>query len=88
MYKDRWGMYVDFRLGDALKAALDAIGITHERVERWVGAPCGCKERQEKMNRLGAWVKRVLGGKTEKAKEYLEEIVSERGASNSDTERS
>lgn len=41
-------------LGDYVANALDAIGITKSRVEAVVGGPCGCAERQEKLNEIGA----------------------------------
>lgn len=48
-------------LGDAVESALTRIGISRERVEAWLGRPCGCAERKEKLNRLGRWAARVLG---------------------------
>jgi hypothetical protein len=41
-------------LGDRVASALDAIGITKDRVEKFVGGPCGCQERQSAMNVAGA----------------------------------
>ena len=41
-------------LGDRVAAGLSAIGITKERVEAFVGGPCGCPERQAAMNAAGA----------------------------------
>lgn len=64
-------------LGDAAEKALSAVGITKERVERWLGRPCKCRQRQEKLNRFGYWVARVLSGKTERAEEYLEEMIED-----------
>ena len=61
-------------LGDAIERALALIGVTSERIEHWLGRPCNCKERKEKLNRLGYWASRVLSGRTEHAEEYLEEI--------------
>ena len=49
-------------LGDAVSSALSLVGITEERVSSWLGAPCGCSERREKLNRIGAWAARVLLG--------------------------
>jgi hypothetical protein len=46
-------------LGDAVEAALLKFRIK-ARVEKWLGPHCGCKERQEKLNRLGRWAKRVM----------------------------
>jgi hypothetical protein len=34
-------------------ASLSAIGITKERVEAFVGGPCGCSKRAEALNALG-----------------------------------
>ena len=41
-------------LGDYVANALDAIGITKERVSALIGAPCSCPERQAALNKLGA----------------------------------
>ena len=62
-------------LGDAIERALHAVGITPEGVERWLGGPCGCKERQQKMNALHAWASRVLAGRVGRAQEYLSGIM-------------
>lgn len=64
-------------LGDVVESALSAVGLTSERVERWVGRPCGCKERREKLNRLGHWARRIMSGKRDRAGEYLEQILEE-----------
>jgi len=40
-------------LGDYVANALSAIGITKERVEAFVGGPCGCSTRAEALNALG-----------------------------------
>jgi len=45
-------------LGDYVAAGLSAIGITKERVAAVTGKPCGCKKRQEALNKWGA---RTLG---------------------------
>jgi hypothetical protein len=63
-------------LGDALEKALTTVGITKERVSNWLGRPCGCTERQEKLNNLSRWVKRVISGKTEDAEKHLMDIIS------------
>lgn len=49
-------------LGDNIKKALTVVGITEERVSSWLGAPCNCAERVEKLNQLGNWASRVLSG--------------------------
>lgn len=63
-------------LGDRISTALATVGITQERIEQWVGAPCHCKERQEKLNQLDLWARRVVSGKLHRAKEYLEQMVT------------
>jgi len=40
-------------LGDRVASALDAIGITKDRVEKFVGGPCACPERQAALNAIG-----------------------------------
>ena len=62
-------------LGDMVENALTSVGITSERVTAWLGRPCGCVERKEKLNNLSRWAKRVVSGSTEKAEEYLEEMI-------------
>lgn len=76
-------------LGDRISQALSIVGITEERVTAWIGKPCGCSERQEKLNRVGRWASRVLQGSFEKAvegmnkaKQYLEEILTEKEQGN------
>lgn len=60
-------------LGDKVSEALSLVGITDESVSEWLGRPCKCPGRREKLNKLGAWVMRVLklGHSTE---EYVNEI--------------
>ena len=64
-------------LGDAVEAALTVVGVTRERVEKWVGRPCRCEERKARWNQLSRWARRVVAGKTEKAKQYLKEIIGD-----------
>lgn len=65
-------------LGDHIESALTAMGITSERVEEWTGKPCNCTERREKLNLLGAWAIKVLLGKTEDAKQHLDEMMEDK----------
>lgn len=70
-----------------MQAALEAIGITDARVQRWLGRDCsGCKRRKEKLNQLHSWAKRVVSGRIAseanerrlaKAREYLNELLEE-----------
>ena len=62
-------------LGDAVHDALEFAGVTSDRVERWLGAPCACEERRQKLNQLGWWAARVVKGRTDKAREYLEQLL-------------
>lgn len=64
-------------LGDRIATALERVGITPERVEAWVGFPCGCEERQIRLNQLHAWASRVLRGKVEQAERFLNEILGQ-----------
>jgi hypothetical protein len=66
------------RLGDQVEAALSLVGIRSDRIEQWLGRPCGCEERRERLNALGAWAARVIGGKTDRALEFLDRIAGER----------
>ena len=49
-------------LGDQVELALTAVGITQERVQKWLGPVCRCPERKEKLNRLGAWAASFFAG--------------------------
>lgn len=62
-------------LGDLIESALTSVGITSDKVESWLGKPCGCKERQAKLNQLTYWAKRIVAGKTERAYRYLTGII-------------
>lgn len=69
-------------LGDNVAKALKLVGITEERVAKFLRGPCGCPERRQKLNRLGAWAKRVIVGKTERAKEHLDTILGDNSDEN------
>lgn len=62
-------------LGDIIESALTKVGIDKSLVTKWLGAPCGCEERREKLNALDFWARRVVKGHIDKAKEYLEGIL-------------
>ena len=64
-------------LGDAIERSLQTVGVTDERVSTWLGKPCGCDERREKMNQLSIWAKRIAKGKLKNAKEFLTTIISD-----------
>jgi hypothetical protein len=67
----------DMELGDLIESALSKIGLDSVKIESWLGRPCGCRERRDKLNALSAWARRVVGGKVDRAKEYLNAIISE-----------
>lgn len=64
-------------LGDRVERALSLAGLTQERVEAWLGRPCGCDERREKLNQIDAWARRVVSGRIARAREYLSGIMGE-----------
>lgn len=64
-------------MGDLINKALSTVGITSELVEEWLGTPCHCKQRQEKLNQLTYWARRVLSGKTERALHFLYGIIDD-----------
>ena len=68
-------MIVDNGLGDRIEQALSIIGVTSERVSYWLGKPCQCSGRKEKLNQLGRWANRVLLGRTGDAEKYLNEML-------------
>ena len=57
-------------LGNSIKTVLDAVGITSQRVEKWLGECC-CKERQERLNQLDETCRRFLRGRIEKTRGYI-----------------
>ena len=66
----------DMELGDAVERALASVGVTKERVQRWLGE-CACDDRQQKLNALSIWAKRVLLGRKEHAREHLSGIIGD-----------
>lgn len=62
-------------LGDRIQRALSLLSITGERVEAWLGRPCHCEERRERLNQLDLWARRVASGKIDRAREYLSGII-------------
>ena len=62
--------------GDCIALACEKVGLTTERISRWLGRECGCEDRRAKINAIHLWAKRVVSGKVEKAREILEGILS------------
>lgn len=74
-YNKESSMHRKAYLGDHIESALSFVGITSERVSKWIGKPCGCQVRRDKLNALHLWIERVLKGKynkDEKGKESAE----------------
>lgn len=61
-------------LGDRVKEALSSVGVTEEAVSGWLGAPCNCKGRIDRLNKLGAWASSVMSGSIKNAKELLDNL--------------
>lgn len=51
-----------FHLGDAIEQMLSSVGVTEERVTSWLGRPCGCRARKQKLNDLSRWFHAKLRG--------------------------
>lgn len=64
-------------LGNVVSDALAKVGVTEERVNRILGRDCGCQRRVQNLNALDAWARRVMVGKVEYAREYLQRILGE-----------
>lgn len=64
-------------LGTIIEKALTSIGVTSTRVSKWLGKPCQCPERVEKLNRLSRWATRVIKGRIEGAQKYLLDLLNE-----------
>lgn len=64
-------------LGNVIASALSSLSLSQDRVERWLGRPCHCQERIDKLNALDRWARRVLSGKVQQAKEYLDRLLAE-----------
>lgn len=62
-------------LGDRVHAALSLIGVNKVLIEGWLGRPCGCDERRDKMNALGLWAAAALRGGRIKAAEHLRQLL-------------
>lgn len=62
-------------LGDSISFALASVGVTQQRVSNWLGRPCRCPEYIEKLNQLDSWARRIVKGQTDKAVEYLNQLI-------------
>lgn len=51
------------------------VGITEDRVTNWLGRPCRCGRRREKLNQLDIWARDTLLKTTKNAKSILERLI-------------
>ncbi len=63
-------------LGDGAREALAAIGVTEARVSRWLGRPCHCGDRAERLNQLDRALRRGLRAGWAEARRYVEALLS------------
>lgn len=64
-------------MGDKIAKALAAVGVTPEAVEAWLGQPCRCRERRDRLNAVGRWASRVLQGKIGHARRLLSAVTGD-----------
>jgi len=64
-------------LGSLVESALTKAGLTADRIERWLGKPCHCKERKEKLDQLTLWAKQSLKKclSPASAKRFLDQLI-------------
>lgn len=62
-------------LGDRIGVALERIGVTEERVEKWLGKPCGCARRRRKLNNLDRWARDQVGLTIEAARKRIARMI-------------
>ena len=62
-------------IGDTVARALEIVGVTEQSIYQATGINCNCNERKERLNQLHVWALRVLSGKVNRAREYLEQIL-------------
>jgi hypothetical protein len=60
-----------------VEMALAKAGITSERVSAWLGRPCHCGERKDRLNALSFWAAAVVENQIQEAKEILDRIISD-----------
>ena len=64
-------------LGDHVKNALEKVGISEEKVTKWLGRPCGCAKRRQKLNNLHLWIRQILGNEREQGEKQLNEALDD-----------
>lgn len=64
-------------LGDMVANTLKIFGITPDKVSQWLGRPCGCRLRQEKLNKLDRWARQYFGGNQTDATNNLDNLIND-----------
>lgn len=62
-------------LGDRIAEALSQVGVTEQGISQWLGYPCGCNERKEKLNQLSLWASYTTRSTGEGARDFLRRIT-------------
>ena len=68
-------LWKDKGLGTLIESALKTVGVTSERVSAFLGRPCKCPERVEKLNSISNWARMTVKDKLQDAKEQLERLI-------------
>lgn len=55
------------KIGSMIGAGLSAVGITDERVTRWLGKDCGCPHRRNKLNALAEHATKAISSVANRA---------------------
>lgn len=58
-----------------MESVLAAVGVTSEKVERWIGAPCGCAERKERLNQISRWARQAGKLGISRANFFLKQLL-------------
>ena len=64
-------------MGDMIEKALSSVGITEERVKKYVW--CRCKQRKQRFNEVHQWAEGVvkgLWGSVVEAKKHIEDVLA------------
>lgn len=81
-YVKRWFGLVDsgpenseVYLGDMVSHALSRVGITKDRISKFLGRKCSCAERQEKLNNLDRWARQSTKQSIKAARGFLKKLI-------------
>jgi len=68
-------------LGDHVEVMLSRVGITQERVGKWLGKEggcAGCDRRKKWLNKLHLWAENFMGKSAEVARDALQQLFDEK----------